>query len=284
MPITGRPDYRAEAWPSTREELRSGMATTWITGASSGIGRALALALARRGDTVIATARRADELRNLADEAGRRPGRIHVAPGDVADAQGMQAVVAAAEGEVGPIDVAVLNAGIYLPVEGASFDAAAFRKCVDVNLIGVANGLAAVLPRMVAGGRGRVALMGSLAGYGGVPASAAYGASKAGLINLAASLRMDLAPLGVIVQVINPGFIATERNAANGSLPFLMPLDAAVDRIVAGLETERFEIAFPRRFALMLKGLNLLPYPLYFSIVSRFAGPVGRRRSSRTET
>lgn len=283
MPLTGGSDYRAEAAPSTGKELRSHMATTWITGASSGIGRALALALARRGEKVIATARRSDELRNLADEAAPLPGRIHVEAGDVADTQRMEALVAAAEGEVGPIDTAVLNAGIYLPVEGTAFDAGAFRKCVDVNLTGVANALAAVLPRMVARGRGRVALMGSLAGYGGVPASAAYGASKAGLINLAASLRMDLAPVGIVVQVINPGFIATERNAPNKSLPFLMPLDTAVERIIAGLASERFEIAFPRRFALLLKALNLLPYPLYFALVSRFAGPVGRRPASRAE-
>lgn len=259
------------------------MTNVWITGASSGIGHALALALARKGATVIATARRDDELRNLAEAAKGLGGRIHVEPGDVTDVARMEAVVSSAEAVVGPIDTAVLNAGIYLPVHGEAFDASAFRKCVDVNLMGAVHGLSAVLPRMVARRRGRVAIMGSLAGYGGVPASAAYGATKAALINLAASLRMDLADVGVVVQVINPGFVATPRNAESGPLPFLMPLDRAVERIVAGLASDRFEIAFPRRFALLLKAINMLPFPLYFSLMKRTAGPAARRKGSKVD-
>ena len=259
------------------------LSTVWVTGASSGIGRALALALARRGATVIATARRVDELHGLATEAVGLRGRIHVEPGDVADPMRMEAIVAAAEAAVGPIDTAVLNAGIYLPVQGTAFDAGAFRRCVDVNVMGTVYGLSAVLPRMVARGSGRVAIMGSLAGYGGVPASAAYGATKAALINLAASLRMDLGGTGVIVQVINPGFVATPRNAKSGSLPFMIPVDDAVERIIAGLASDRFEIAFPRRFALLLKAINLLPYPLYFALVRRTAGSTARRAASRID-
>lgn len=259
------------------------MAIIWVTGASSGIGRALVLALARKGETVIATARRADELANLAAEAAGAPGRIRIEAGDVADPARMAEIVASAEAALGPIDTAVLNAGIYLPVQGEAFDAAAFRKCVDVNVMGVVHGLAAVLLRMVERRRGRVAIMGSLAGYGGVPASAAYGATKAALINLAASLRMDLDGTGVIVQVINPGFVATPRNAKNPSLPFLMPLDEAVTRIIAGLASDRFEIAFPRRFALLLKAINLLPYPLYFALVKRTAGSAARRTASKVD-
>ena len=257
--------------------------TTWITGASSGIGRALALALARQGATVVVTARRADELQALAVEAAGLPGRVHVEAGDVADAARMEAIVAAAEAAIGPIEIAVLNAGIYLPVQGEAFDAGAFRKCVDVNVMGAVHGLAAVLPRMVARGRGRVAIMGSLAGYGGVPASAAYGATKAALINLAASLRLDLDGTGIVIQVINPGFVATARNAKSGALPFLMPVDEAVARIIAGLASDRFEIVFPRRFALLLKAINLLPYPLYFALVKRTAGKAGRRAASRLD-
>lgn len=255
----------------------------WITGASSGIGRALALALASQGATVIATARRADELQGLAAEAAGLPGRVHVEAGDVADPARMEAIVAAAEAAVGPIDIAVLNAGIYLPVQGAAFDADAFRKCVDVNVMGAVHGLAAVLPRMVARRAGRIAIMGSLAGYGGVPASAAYGATKAALINLAASLRMDLDGTGIVVQIINPGFVATPRNARSGRLPFLMPVEEAVKRIITGLATDRFEIAFPRRFALLLKAINLLPYPLYFALVKRTAGSAARRAASRAD-
>ena len=259
------------------------MATVWITGASSGIGRALALAYARRGQSVIVTARRREHLEQLCREAAGLPGRIRAEAADVTDPEGMKFIVASAEDAFGAIDVAILNAGLYVPVHGSNFDAAAFRKCMDVNVMGVVHALAAVLPGMVSRGRGRVALMGSLAGYGGVPASAAYGASKAALINLAASLRLDLEPTGVIVQVINPGFVATGRNANNQSLPFLMPLEEAVQRIIAGLGHDRFEIAFPRRFALILKAINMLPYPLYFAIVSRMAGPAARRAASKID-
>src|SRR5882724_5053285 len=100
------------------------MTTIWVTGASSGIGRALALALVRAGATVVATARRAEELASLAAEAAGLPGRIHVEAGDVADPARMEAIVASTEAALGPIDTAVLNAGIYLPVHGEGFDAA----------------------------------------------------------------------------------------------------------------------------------------------------------------
>ncbi len=253
------------------------MATIWITGASSGIGRALALARARRGDTVLATARNAEALQSLADEARSLRGTIRIEPGDVTDRAAMAAIVASAEATAGPIDIAVLNAGIALAGQGEAFDAGAFAKTFDVNVMGAVHGLAAVLPGMVARRRGRVAIMGSLAGYGGLPASAAYGASKAALINMAASLRMDLEPAGVVVQVINPGFVATPGNLRRGRLPFLVPIEQAADLIVAGLSSNRFEIAFPRRFALLLKAINMLPYPLYFALVGRMAGGATRR-------
>lgn len=258
------------------------MTNVWITGASSGIGYALALALARNGATVIATARRAEELQKLSEEARGLPGRIHVEAGDITDAARMEVIVASVENAIGPIDIAVLNAGLYLPIAPASFDVGAFRKSVDVNLMGTVHGLAAVLPRMVARRRGRVAIMASLAGYGGLPSSAAYGATKAALINLAASLRIDLDGTGVIVQVINPGFVATPRNAGH-ALPMLMPVDEAVARIVAGLATDRFEIAFPRRLVFLLRALNLLPYRAYFALMRRAARSAARRSPSKAD-
>jgi hypothetical protein len=93
---------------------------------------------------------------------------------------------------------------------------------------------------------------------------------------------MDLSDVGVVVQVINPGFVATPRNAESGPLPFLMPLDRAVERIVAGLASDRFEIAFPRRFGLLLKAINMLPFPLYFSLLKRTAGPPRAAKAPRS--
>ena len=245
----------------------------WLTGASSGIGRGLALALARNGSTVVATARRADELEHLAAEAKALRGHVHIEAGDVTDPARMEAIVRSVETTLGPIDTAVLNAGIYLPVRAEKFDAGRFRRSVDVNLMGTVNALAAVLPPMIARRRGRIAMTSSVAGYGGLPTSAAYGMTKAGLINLAASLKFDLDRHGIVVQVIAPGFVDTPLTEKNPfPMPFLVPLDRAVARIMAGLASNRFEISFPRRFTFLLKAINLLPYRLYFPLVARATG------------
>jgi len=245
----------------------------WITGASSGIGRALALALAREGWLVVATARRAEELQGLVGEAKGLAGKVRAEAGDVTDLVRLQAIVAGVEQDVGPIDLAIVNAGLFLPVRADAFDPERFRRSFDVNLMGSVNALAAVMPRMIARRSGRIAVTASVAGYGGLPSSAAYGATKAALINLAASLKFDLDRHGVIIQVIAPGFVDTPATRSNPfPMPFLMPLEAAADRIVAGLSTNRFEITFPRRFTYLLKAINMLPYGLYFPLVARATG------------
>ncbi|MDQ0469086.1 SDR family NAD(P)-dependent oxidoreductase [Labrys wisconsinensis] len=245
----------------------------WITGASSGIGRAVAMAHARRGWTVAVTARREGELARLSQEAAAAGGRIVAHPGDVTDAAGMAATVAAIELAHGPIARALFNAGLYIPVRAATLDAAAYARSFEVNVIGVANGLAAALPGMLARRCGQVAITASVAGYGGLPTASAYGGSKAALINMAAGLKPDLDPAGVLIQVICPGFVRTGLTAGGAfPKPFLMNADRAALRILAGLETTRFEIAFPRRMALMVKAANLLPYRAYFALLARGAG------------
>ena len=249
----------------------------WITGASSGIGRAVALAHARRGWTIAATARREDQLTSLAHEAGAVGGRLVAHAGDVTDTAKMIEIAAAIETAHGPIARVVLNAGAYLPVRAATFSVEAYRKSFDLNVMGVVNGLAAVLPAMTARKAGQIALTASVAGYGGLPSASAYGATKAALINLAAGLKFDLDNAGVLIQVVCPGFVKTAATDGNAfPMPFLMDAGDAADRFVAGLETTRFEIAFPRRFALILKLLNMMPYGLYFSAVSRATGWNGK--------
>lgn len=244
----------------------------WVTGASSGIGRALALRLAREGWTVIATARRADALTDLAAEP-ESVGRIRPMPGDVTDAAAMAALVAEAEAAHGPIALAVLNAGTYAPDGIDGFDVEAFRKVGDINVQGAANCLAPLLPGWRARRLGHLALVASVAGYRGLPRALAYSSSKAALIALAESLRFDFVPAGLKVQLINPGFVRTPLTDKNDfPMPFLMELDAAVDRIVSGLASDRFEIAFPRRLAWPLKLLRCLPNRLYFALVSRSTG------------
>ena len=233
----------------------------WVTGASGGIGRAVTLALADRGWTVHATARSTEALEALAAE---RPGRILPKPADVLDLDAMRAVVAGIEAEA-PLALALLNAGVYLPMSADEFDAGKARKTFDVNLTGVANGLAPVLEAMIARRSGHVAVTASVAGYRGLPKAAAYSATKAGLIAMCESLALDLMDHGVRISVINPGFVETEATAVNDfEMPFLMQTDEAARRIVEGLERPGFEIAFPRRFVLFLRLLGLLPNQLYF--------------------
>ncbi|NJL07283.1 MAG: SDR family NAD(P)-dependent oxidoreductase [Methylacidiphilales bacterium] len=245
----------------------------WITGASSGIGRALALELAGRGAAVVATARREDALDELAAAAAGLEGSIRAAPADVTDPDALDALISRVEAEDGPIEVAVLNAGLYLPVRAEEFDRARFESSFAVNLGGTVNALAPILPRMMARKRGRIAFVASVAGYGGLPTSAAYGATKAALINMAESLKFDCDRHGVTVQLVCPGFVETPATEVNPfPMPFIIPAEEAARRIADGLQTNRFEIAFPRRFAFILKAINLLPYRLYFPLVARATG------------
>ena len=243
----------------------------WVTGASSGIGRAVAVALARRGYAVVVTARRGDLLQTIAAEA---PGaRIVVEPGDVTDAAGMAALVARIEAAHGGIALAFLNVGVYTPDGLDDIGGAAFRQTFDVNIGGTVNCLAPLLMAMRARGRGQVAINASVAGYGGLPRSTAYGASKAALINMAASLAPALAAAGVTMQVVCPGFVKTPATDKNDfPMPFIMDVEPAAARICDGFERGGFEIAFPRRLAWLLKAANMLPYAAYFAVVGRVTG------------
>ncbi|PWW04228.1 short-subunit dehydrogenase [Hoeflea marina] len=245
----------------------------WITGASSGIGRAVALLLAAKGFTVHATARSADDLDALASEASGLSGRIVATPGDVTDPEAMTAIVERIIADTGPLALAIFNAGVFLPVSGEALQASRFKKTFDVNLMGVVNGLVPAVGVMKPAGRGQIAIVSSVAGYSGLPSSAAYGASKAGLTNMAESLKFDFDKLGIRIQVIHPGFVetpATEKNPFE--MPALMKVDDAAGRIVEGLASSSFEITFPRRFTYVLKFLRMLPYPLYFTLMNKATG------------
>ena len=240
----------------------------WITGASTGIGRAVALELARRGRPVAASARSADKLASLAAEA--QAGRIIPVPCDVTDPDACAQAVAAIEADHGPIETAILNAGTYTPDSADAFDLTAFRGMVDLNILGTANCLAPLLPRWRERRRGHLAVVSSVAGYRGLPRSIGYGATKAALINMAEALKFDFDRLGLKVQLINPGFVRTPLTDKNTfKMPFLMEVDAAARRIADGLDGSRFEIAFPSRFVFWLQRLRCLPYGVYFALVRK---------------
>ncbi len=250
---------------------RDGVA--WITGASSGIGKALAARLARSGWLVAATARNEDALRDLHREAQSFKGDIISVPADVTDKATLESAVERIEKELGSIALAVFNAGVYAPIDAARFDAEVFRKTVDVNLQGVANGLEPLIPRMIGRGVGHIAIVSSVNGYGGLPTSSAYGATKAALINMAEALYIELARWNVRVSVITPGFVATPAQDGNAfDKPFIMSAAAAADRIAKGLRSQSFEITFPKRFSYQLKFLNLLPRSWRLSLVRRRTG------------
>ena len=247
--------------------MRGGWKTAWITGASTGIGRALALRLAAAGVRVAVSARSSEPLAELAAlHANIMPFTVDVTRLDD---------VLATHGKImsafGSIDLAVLNAGVWDPMGASNYDAARSIKTMSVNYGGIANALQPLIQTMVARGEGHIALVASVAGYRGLPRAIAYAPSKAAVISLAEVLRLDLARKNIVVSLINPGFVATPMTAVNTfPMPYLMTVEAATDRIVSGLEAGTFEIAFPWQLVLSLKAMRILPYALFFRVVNRF--------------
>ncbi|EJL54803.1 short-chain dehydrogenase of unknown substrate specificity [Rhizobium sp. CF122] len=245
----------------------------WISGASCGIGRALALKLAGDGYKVAVTARDHEKLAELQVEASDLPGSIIVLDGDVTNAEDMEHVLASIEYEHGALALAVFNAGVYLPVHAEELKLTDFEQSFAVNLQGVVNCLVPAVRHMKAKGQGQIAIVASVSGYGGLPTGAAYGATKAALINMAESLKFDLDKMGIRIQLINPGFVDTSTMKRNQfPTPSLVSVGEAAEQISAGLKSQSFEISFPKRFTYMMKLVNLLPYNLYFWVVNRFTG------------
>jgi short-subunit dehydrogenase len=267
------PRRRDRAWPRRGhfpyiERMPLPHKTIWVTGASSGIGREAALQLAGQGATVVATSRSADMLETLAKDAKPLAGRVIAMPFDVAQLDVVRAAAKAVEGDLGVPDLAILSAGTYRPEEPHSLSADTVGAQVAVNLMGAVNMIDALLPRFLARGHGHFAVVSSVAGYRGLPSAAGYGATKAALINLCEALRADLAGTGVKVQLVNPGFVKTAHaGKTERNVPFLMPVDAAAARLIAGLASERFEITFPKRFTWQMKLMRFLPYALYFPLI-----------------
>ncbi len=239
----------------------------WIVGASSGIGRALALELSRTGYRVAASARRSEELEEL---ARRSEGAIRSFPLDIRNRQAVHETVASIEEAMGPIALAVFVAGTYVRDTPSRYDSETFHRLIDLNLVGTSHCLEAAIEVMVARGSGRIALVGSVSGYAGLPGGAFYGATKSALMTLAEGMYPELRQRGVDICVVNPGFVRTPLTDVNDfPMPFIISAEEAAKRIVSGLRAGRFEIAFTRRMVLLLKLLRLLPYPLFFAVTGR---------------
>ena len=237
----------------------------WITGAGTGIGRALALQLAADGCAVAASGRKTASLNALVTEASPLIGSVTSFPLDVTDAVQQEKCVKMIETALGPIDLVICNAGTHRSAGAATFSSEAFQQLLDVNLMGAVHGLAAILPRFINRRRGRIAIMSSVAGYRGLPSAAAYGATKAALINMAEALKPDLERYGISISIICPGFVKTPLTDQNTfPMPFLMDADAAAKRILRALRRGRFEISFPRRLTFWIKLSRLLPNAVFF--------------------
>lgn len=236
----------------------------WVVGASSGIGAAAARELAARGAQVAISARRKEELAEVS------AGTMLAVPADVTDAASLKGAASLIRNELGPIDVALLSAGYWKQMNAGDWDTEIFNRHVQVNLVGMSNAIAAVLPQMLARNSGVIAGISSVAGYRGLAGSEAYGATKAGQINLLESLRIQVARDGVRVVTVCPGFVRTDLTAGNAfPMPFMIEADAAGRAICDGLERERTEIVFPTRMAILMKVARLVPVALWSTLWGR---------------
>ncbi|HEY0007073.1 MAG TPA: SDR family NAD(P)-dependent oxidoreductase [Pyrinomonadaceae bacterium] len=241
-----------------------------ITGASSGIGKGLALALGRRGASLGLLARRADVLGEMVCEVEALGGRALMLPADVRDAAAVREAAEQLHGHFGRIDVLIANAGIGATTAATDLKAEEVAEVFNINLLGAVNSVAAVLPEMLAQGSGQLVAMSSLAGYRGLPKSAAYCASKAALSAFFESLRLDLHGTGLDVTIIHPGFIKTPLTAhRHARMPFLMGLDDAVEKILRAIETRKKSEAFPWQLASLVRLGMLMPIAMYDRIALR---------------
>lgn len=245
--------------------------SVWIVGASSGIGRALAFRLCPQVKQVFITARRTELLDKMAQEA---TGQRHLIPlaADLADVDSMRGAMAQIKERGAYPDLILIAAALYDPGPSATVTPEQITQQLAVNLGGPAQLCTVLLPDLLADSTRERALVfvASVAGFCGLPHAGIYGATKAGLISYAESLRAELQGSSVRVHIVTPGFVATPLTARNAfPMPFIMTAEQAAERIVRGLGRDDFEITFPRRLSWALKILRVLPYRLFFALTRR---------------
>ena len=237
----------------------------WLVGASSGIGAATAHELAERGARLALSARRADKLQALGIEGAL------ILPCDATDVTSLAAARAKLLAEWGGVDLVIYLAGDYVPMSVGDFDLAVAEQVLAINFNAALRLSSLVLPDLPAGGG--IAFVASVAGYRGLPKALCYGPGKAALIHFAECLHFDLAPRGIGVWTINPGFVATPLTAKNDfTMPALLTPEQAARELVDGFADGSFEIHFPKRFTRVLKLLAHLPYAWSFPLIRRFTG------------
>ncbi len=251
-----------------------------ITGASSGIGLELARELAKRGYDLALLARRAELLDELARELHGRGTRAVAYACDVTDPAFVTDAVRRGEQDLGgPFDMAIANAGVSIPGHATKFRIADAEQIIRVNVLGLMYLYDAVIPTMIERRRGRFVGVASIAGLRGLPTSGPYSASKAAVQAFLEAARIELAPYGVGITIVNPGFIATPMTEKNRfRMPFLMqPADAAVV-IADGIESGDRVVEFPRPMSILMRTVRFLPDALYERIMVPYARREGKEK------
>jgi len=261
----------ADATPFTSARV------AFITGASSGFGRGLALRLAGHGYAVGLSARRVERLEALAEELRALGGRAGVYPADVADRDSLLSAIRSCEEEMGPIDLMIANAGVGTYAGPEELDSLEVERVMKINFLGAVTATEGVLQGMLERGRGQIVAMSSLASFQGLLRHGAYCASKAAMNGFFESLRLDVAKRGVDVTIITPGFVKTEMTAqSRNPKPFLMELESALDIMVRGILKKKRLVRFPMPLSTVTWWFRVLPRGLFDWYVVKIMGG-GRR-------
>lgn len=255
--------------------------TIIITGASSGIGEALALEYARRKDSLVLVARREQLLRDVASAVIRLGGTAEIVVGDLSEADTAAHAADVAMRAFGRVDVGIMNAGIDVDIAAREFDAAMVDYVMSVNYGGTVRMIAALLPGMLAEGSGTLVAISSLAAYRGMPGSSAYSASKAAVNTLMESLRSELHGSGIRACTIAPGFIDTPMTRKNAfHMPFMMSQERAARRIIRAIDRGRSEYRFPLGTSVGVRLLQMMPNFLYDPLMSSIRATSERVRTT----
>lgn len=241
----------------------------WIVGASSGIGAALAAALLDAGAKVAVSARRAERLTELVNNHPNGKNAL-VVPFDVTDTDAWPQACERVFSSLGDLDLVVLGAARYDPQHSWALNMDEVRASYALNVISMYEAVKQITPRLLAQRNGALAVIGSISGYTGLPRAIVYGATKSALQNFTETLYFELAPKGLGVYLISPGFVQTPMTAKNDfEMPGLMTPPQAAQAIIDGMAKGRFEIRFPRGFANGLRWVSRLPYRWRFPLLHR---------------
>jgi len=239
----------------------------WITGASSGIGKAVATKFAKNGWIVAASARR----ENLLNELKEINENIYPFPLDVTDIDKCKLVASSIINQFKNIDVCLFGTGMHDPKSEKKFNLEKVREIMEVNYFGTMNSINSIYDYFSEKKNGQISIISSVAGYRGLPAAGAYCASKAALTSFAESLNFDMQMKNVRVSLVSPGFIKTPMTDQNEfPMPMIKTPEFAANEIYKGLTMKKsFEIHFPKAFTYFLKFLQILPSSIYFKLVSK---------------